>query len=99
MIRFMTILTAASVEFSNDKDDDVCYKDSNVDYNDIDVHYDAGPVLFTGVGWEPEQRGWGEDQQQDGAAGERDLRPQAQGGGVLHRHRRVCRQTKWNRSV
>ncbi len=76
-----------------EEDDDVCY---NVDYNDTDEHYDAGPV----VGREQEQqRGWGEDQQQDGAAGEGDLRPQAQGGRVLHRHRRVRRQTKWNWSV
>ncbi len=74
-------------------DVDVCYK---VDYNDNAEYIDAGPV----VGWEQEQqRGWGEDQQQDGAAGEGDLRPQAQGGWVLHRHRGVRRQTKWNWSV
>jgi hypothetical protein len=71
----------------------VCY---SVDYNGNDEHIDVWPV----VGWEQEQqRGWGEDQQQDGAAGEGDLRPQAQGGRVLHRHRGVRRQTKWNRSV
>jgi hypothetical protein len=84
---------SAKSRIYNEEDEDVCY---NVIYNGNDLYIDVGPV----VGWEQEQqRGRGEDQQQDGAAGEGDLRPQAQGGGVLHRHRGVRRQTKWNWSV
>ncbi len=35
----------ALVELSNDKDEDVCDKDNNVDYNDNDEYIDVGPMV------------------------------------------------------